>query len=61
VRPAGREIDGWLPTLVYDAANDVSRLDVLDARRIEERPIAPSRFEDPIPFGSHGLWSGAGA
>jgi len=58
---AAREDDGWLLTLVYDAVADASRLDVLDARRIDERPVASCRFEQPIPLGFHGLWAPAAA
>jgi all-trans-8'-apo-beta-carotenal 15,15'-oxygenase len=58
-RPGGTaEDDGWLLTMVYDARDDRSRLEVLDARGIGDGPVASCEFDHPIPLGFHGLWSG---
>jgi all-trans-8'-apo-beta-carotenal 15,15'-oxygenase len=54
---ASAEDDGWLLTMVYDARDDWSRLEVLDARRIGDGPVASCRFDHPIPFGFHGAWA----
>ncbi len=56
--PAGKaEDDGWILTMVYDARDDRSRLEVLHARRIGDGPIASCHFDHPIPFGFHGAWA----
>jgi all-trans-8'-apo-beta-carotenal 15,15'-oxygenase len=57
-RPEGTaEDDGWLLTMVYDAREDRSRLEVLDARSIGDGPIAACHFDHLIPFGFHGAWA----
>ena len=54
------EDDGYVLTLVYDARRDRTRLDVLDARRFADGPIAKCWFDHAVPFGFHGAWSQAG-
>ena len=54
------EDDGWLLTLVYDAREDRSRLDVLDARAIGDGPVAKCWFDHAVPMGFHGQWAPAG-
>ena len=57
-RPGGTtEDDGWLLTMVYDASEDRSRLEVLDARSIGDGPVASCHFDHAIPFGFHGAWA----
>jgi all-trans-8'-apo-beta-carotenal 15,15'-oxygenase len=57
-RPDGTaEDDGWVLTMVYDARDDRSRLEVLDARSIGDGPVAACHFDHPIPFGFHGAWA----
>jgi all-trans-8'-apo-beta-carotenal 15,15'-oxygenase len=60
-RPGGStEDDGWVLTMVYDARDDRSALEVLDARGIGDGPVASCRFDHPVPFGFHGAWRAAG-
>jgi len=54
---SGAEDDGWVLTMVYDAAADRSRLDVLDARHIGDGPVAACHFDRPVPFGFHGVFA----
>ena len=56
---AEAEDDGFILTLVLDAKRSASRLDVLDARRIEDGPLARCHFEQALPFGFHGVWQTA--
>jgi all-trans-8'-apo-beta-carotenal 15,15'-oxygenase len=53
---SGAEDDGWLLSLVYDGIDDRSHVAVLDARRLEEGPIARVWFDDRIPFTFHGAF-----
>jgi all-trans-8'-apo-beta-carotenal 15,15'-oxygenase len=57
-RPGGQaEDDGWVLTMVYDAAADASRLDVLDARAFGDGPVAACHFDHRVPFGFHGVFA----
>jgi all-trans-8'-apo-beta-carotenal 15,15'-oxygenase len=57
-RPDGTaEDDGWLLSMVYDAREDRSRLEVLDARRIGDGPVADCHFDHPVPLGFHGAFA----
>jgi all-trans-8'-apo-beta-carotenal 15,15'-oxygenase len=62
---ASGEDDGYLLTMVFDAERARSHLAVLDARHLEDGPLARLHFDHAIPFGFHGAWSpdarGAGA
>jgi all-trans-8'-apo-beta-carotenal 15,15'-oxygenase len=60
-RDGAAEDDAWLLTLVYDAREDRSRLEILDARAIEDGPVATCRFDHAIPMGFHGQWAPARA
>ena len=51
------EDDGWLLTMVYDAREDRSRLEILDARAIGDGPVARCRFNHVVPMGFHGQWA----
>lgn len=53
------EDDGWLLTLVLDAKRGTTDLEVLDAARLANGPIARCHFEQAIPFGFHGVWNPA--
>jgi all-trans-8'-apo-beta-carotenal 15,15'-oxygenase len=53
------EDDGWVLTMVYDADEDRSCLEVLDARAIGDGPIAACHFDHPVPFGFHGAFAPA--
>jgi carotenoid cleavage dioxygenase len=50
------EDDGWLLTLVYDAATDHSELCVLDAQDVTGPEVARIRLPQRVPYGFHGNW-----
>lgn len=57
-RPGSRdEDDGWLLTLVYDAAQHCSQLVILDARNLASAPVAKLNLRHHVPFGLHGNWT----
>lgn len=58
VAPEGSsgEDDGWLMGFVYDRARDASDLVILDAQKIESRPIARIGLPARVPQGFHGNW-----
>jgi all-trans-8'-apo-beta-carotenal 15,15'-oxygenase len=56
-RGGAAEDDGYLLTMVYDAAADASHLAVFDARAPQAPPIARAWFDHPIPPGFHGIFS----
>lgn len=53
---AADEDDGYLLTLVYDAAEDRSDLVVLSAQDIGGDPVATVHLPQRVPFGFHGNW-----
>lgn len=50
------EDEGWVLTVVYDAATNGSDLVVLDAQNIAAKPVATVRLPRRVPFGFHGSW-----
>lgn len=50
------EDDGWLMGFVYDRARDVSDLVILDAQKIESKPVARIGLPARVPQGFHGNW-----
>ncbi|MFP6664353.1 MAG: carotenoid oxygenase family protein [Deltaproteobacteria bacterium] len=50
------EGEGWLLSIVYDRASDVSDLVVLDALNVAAGPVAEVRLPQRVPFGFHGTW-----
>ena len=50
------EDDGWLLTVVYDAAEHRSNLVILDARDLEAGPVTCLHLEHHIPHSFHGSW-----
>jgi carotenoid cleavage dioxygenase len=52
----GAEDDGWLLTLVYDAATDRSDLVVLAADDFTGDPVARVHLPQRVPAGFHGNW-----
>jgi len=54
---ATSEDDGWVITLVYDAAHDRSDVVILDARDLEKGPVARLHLKHHIPYGLHGTWT----
>ncbi|HEX7775147.1 MAG TPA: carotenoid oxygenase family protein [Parvibaculum sp.] len=56
---AAAEGDGWLVTLVYDQARNLSDFVVLDASDISAGPVARVELPTRVPFGFHGNWRNA--
>ena len=57
-RPGGTaEDDGWLLLLVFDAEARRTELVILDARRVQDGPVATLRLRHAFPFGLHGSWA----
>ena len=50
------EDDGWLMGFVYDRARDASDLVILDAQKIESKPVARIGLPARVPQGFHGNW-----
>lgn len=50
------EGQGWLLTFVSDHETGVSHLAVLDARHVEDGPVAEIRMPRRVPDGFHGVW-----
>lgn len=50
------EDDGWLMGFVYDRARDASDLVILDAQKIESKPVARIGLLARVPQGFHGNW-----
>lgn len=53
------EGDGWLVSLLYDQARNLSDFIVLDTGDISRGPIARVELPTRVPFGFHGNWRGA--
>jgi all-trans-8'-apo-beta-carotenal 15,15'-oxygenase len=53
----GAEDDGWLLTVVFDAACDRSDVVILDARDLNRGPIARLHLKHHIPYGLHGSFT----
>jgi carotenoid cleavage dioxygenase len=54
--PEAGEDEGWIVGFVYDRARDASDLLLLDAQKIEAKPIARIRLPKRVPQGFHGSW-----
>ena len=54
--PDAGEADGWVMTLVYDAASDTSSLYVLNGQDMVGEPQAVVRLPQRVPAGFHGNW-----
>jgi len=55
------EDDGWVLVLAYDHERDRSDLVVLDARALDDDPVARIRIPRRVPYGFHGNWVAAQA
>jgi all-trans-8'-apo-beta-carotenal 15,15'-oxygenase len=51
------EDDGWVLTLVYDAAHHRSDVVILDARDLHRGAIARLHLQQHIPYGLHGSFT----
>ncbi|MBF6303020.1 carotenoid oxygenase family protein [Nocardia amamiensis] len=54
------EGDGWLVTLMYDGARNLSDLIVLDTHDVTAGPVARAELPVRVPFGFHGSWRDRG-
>jgi len=54
--PDGAEDDGWWMGFVVDAAAQTTALQILDARRFAEAPVATVTLPHAVPAGFHGNW-----
>ncbi len=52
------EDDGYLLSIVYDAARNASDFVVLDAKDLAKGPVATVALPQRVPFGFHGAWFG---
>ncbi len=50
----GDEDDGWLLSLIYDSTHHRSDLVILDAKDLNQGPIAKLHLKHHIPYGLHG-------
>lgn len=53
------ELDAWLLGTTYDAAHQISRLNLLDARHVVDGPIATAILPYVLPYGFHGNFAAA--
>jgi carotenoid cleavage dioxygenase len=58
---AAEEDDGYVLVLQYDHARDRSDFLVLDARHLNDEPLARIRIPHRVPYGFHGNWVPADA
>lgn len=58
-KASAAEGDGWLVSLVYDKARNLSDFIVLDTDDISKGPVARVELPTRVPFGFHGNWRGA--
>jgi all-trans-8'-apo-beta-carotenal 15,15'-oxygenase len=59
-KPGGRdELDAWLLGTTYDIARQRTRLNLLDARRLADGPIAQATLPYALPYGFHGNFTAA--
>jgi carotenoid cleavage dioxygenase len=54
------EDEGWVLSVVYDAARDASDLVILDGTSFAGPPVATVHLPIRVPFGLHGSWVPAG-
>jgi carotenoid cleavage dioxygenase len=54
--PDAPESEGWVLSVVYDAARDASDVAVLDATDFAGPPVALVHLPRRVPYGFHGSW-----
>lgn len=59
--PDAAEDDGWVMSVVYDAAEDRSQLVLLDAGDFTGEPACIVQLPTRVPYGFHGNWVPTGA
>ena len=57
--PAARRTTGCLITLVFDAAEQRTRIVGLDARDVAAKPLFVARLKHHVPFSLHGYFQRA--
>ncbi|MEM7413724.1 MAG: carotenoid oxygenase family protein [Myxococcota bacterium] len=57
--PDAAEDDGFVLSLVFDARDDASAVEILDARNLDGEPLARIWTDERIPLGFHGNWAPA--
>jgi carotenoid cleavage dioxygenase len=50
------EDDGYLLTYVYDPADNLSELIIMEASNMEQEPVARIHLPTRVPAGFHGSW-----
>ena len=58
-KPGGRLDEGWLLSQVLDGDLGRSRLEILDAERVADGPVATVELEHHVPISFHGWWRDA--
>ena len=58
-QPEAAEDDGFVLNVLYDAANQRTAVDVLDARAIDADPLARLWLKERLPLGFHGNFKSA--
>ncbi|MDP9043257.1 MAG: carotenoid oxygenase family protein [Pseudomonadota bacterium] len=59
-KPGGtRELDAWLLGTTFDVRRQVTRINVLDARHLDDGPIAQATLPYLLPYGFHGNFTAA--
>lgn len=53
----GKEADGWILQVVYDASDEKSHLLIFDAAQITAGPVARLSLRHHIPYGLHGTFT----
>ena len=53
---AQSEDDGYLLGFVHDEGSNTSTFWVMDARTMDDQPLAVVRLPERVPFGFHSLW-----
>jgi carotenoid cleavage dioxygenase len=58
-REGAAEGDGYIVSLVYDSARNISDFVVLDTDDVSKGPVARVELPQRVPFGFHGNWRNA--
>jgi carotenoid cleavage dioxygenase-like enzyme len=54
--PDSGEDEGWVLSVVYDAARDASDVRIIDATDFKAPPVATVHLPRRVPYGFHGSW-----